>query len=711
MKLLFIILSLIITFVLYAGTYTEIDSLILTGCHDQVLEELYSLLNYSSSFDETLFRIVGMYHGSGMEEKCLALLDSLENCGFGPLNGWKISLLDLSRRGSEAFELVNPADVYLSAWIAGRNNIEYTPGILPVPGGIAERTVRVILAPDGSLTPIQVGLAVRDAQLIPLLRYEILEELELTVESASQWWDNSAESLSNIFPSEELNCLLTSRAQYLCSRDEAWWIDMLTEDGSSGAAASELIIRYPGKYSESWMITDAMIDGGYYLQAESIAAISDNMVFRFGVEMNRHYSGYRYQNLLELCDSIQEDAPDSLRARVALFRARALRAMSRPPQEYYSAYLEFSTDWPNHPVAGEAGFLAARYFDSEKNWNTAANAYLASIRSGNTDTRAYWRGGFCLYMCGRGSVGDSLWQEGVELYPHSAWSDEMLYWRARYAAKCGNSALSIELLERCAEEHAWEFYGLLAARRLGRQYISVEYPDIVLRADYITDTAVDMMMNGYGTLARSMLLDAKTGDIGTRASVLSMMGEHGSTLTLLRRHDNEMRANGEGILHDSLLCFYFPSPYRALAEDVSEGMAFDAELLTGLMKQESYFNRWAGSPVGARGLIQLMPGTAGDIARWYGLAPLTENDFYIPENSVLFGAYYLNRQYLRFDNNPIIALAAYNAGPGNAVIWYDTYGYDPADPELFIEKITFVETRGYIKHILANRWIYDLVHR
>lgn len=711
MKTLFITTFLTVA-ILYAGEYASIDPLILTGRHEQALDELFSLLRYEDTFDETLFRIIGIYHGSGREDECLVLLDSLENCGFGLLTGWRISLLDMSHRGAEAVDLIDPNDVYLAAWIAERNDIERTPRRLPVPNGIAERATMVMLASAGYLNIVQINLAIQDAELITLLEYEILEELEVSLESGGDLWDETAELLNNIFPSDELNYLLVARAQHLHTGSESWWLEMLNSDGGSGKAAYELLMQYPERYSEGWVIADVLISNGFQATAESLATISDNPIFKSGVDIALHYAQWRYQDILDIYDSLPDSAPDSLLARAALYRARALRALNRPPQEYFLAYLEFSSDYPTHPTAGEAGYIAAKYYDGECNWSTAADAYLASLQAGYTDTRVYWRGGFCHYMCGRGIVGDSLWEVGVDLYPHSAWSDEMLYWRARYAGKCGNSTLSAELLERTAEEHPWEFYGLLAARRLGRTFLDIEYTEVVLHSsDIVTSIALDMMKHGYGTMARSMLLNTRMGDIGLRASMLSLMGEHQSALTLLRLFDVELRSQGENILPDSLLCFYFPAPYRTLVEDVTEDMYFDAELLTGLMRQESYFNRWAGSPVGARGLIQLMPGTAGDIARWYGLTPLSGSDFYVPENSILFGAYYLNRQYQRFDNNAIIALAAYNAGPGNAARWYDTNGYDPADPELFIERITFIETRGYVKHVLANSWIYGIVHR
>ncbi len=185
------------------------------------------------------------------------------------------------------------------------------------------------------------------------------------------------------------------------------------------------------------------------------------------------------------------------------------------------------------------------------------------------------------------------------------------------------------------------------------------------------------------------------------------MGEHGRSLALLREWDTELRRSGEGMLPDSLLAYYFPAPYMELTEELTADLTIPGAAVTALMRQESYFNRWAGSSVGARGLIQLMPGTAGDISRWYGLPVLSGDDFYNPENSIQFGSIYLDRQYRSFDCSLPLAMAAYNAGPGSASRWMSEFPMEPDDPELFIEQVTYVETRRYIKKVIANAWLYD----
>jgi soluble lytic murein transglycosylase len=148
-------------------------------------------------------------------------------------------------------------------------------------------------------------------------------------------------------------------------------------------------------------------------------------------------------------------------------------------------------------------------------------------------------------------------------------------------------------------------------------------------------------------------------------------------------------------------------PYRELILTESADLEVPASALTGVIREESYFNRFVTSVAGARGLIQLMPGTAFDVARWYGLPQLTGEQFHDPYSSVRYGMIYIDRQYRSFGGEYPLFLAAYNAGPGNASRWRDGHGYTSSDPELFIEQITYRETRIYVKKVLRSNWLYD----
>ncbi|NIA66987.1 lytic transglycosylase domain-containing protein [Pelagibius litoralis] len=132
-------------------------------------------------------------------------------------------------------------------------------------------------------------------------------------------------------------------------------------------------------------------------------------------------------------------------------------------------------------------------------------------------------------------------------------------------------------------------------------------------------------------------------------------------------------------------------------------------LVLALMRQESEFYPGARSPVGALGLMQLMPATARQTARGTGLSydrgRLTSD----PDYNLRLGQAYLMELLAQFDGSYILALAAYNAGPTRANRWVKEFG-DPrtpsVDPIIWIEKIPFDETRNYVQRILESLMVY-----
>ena len=133
----------------------------------------------------------------------------------------------------------------------------------------------------------------------------------------------------------------------------------------------------------------------------------------------------------------------------------------------------------------------------------------------------------------------------------------------------------------------------------------------------------------------------------------------------------------------------------------------DKALLYGLIRQESYFQPEAQSSVGAIGLMQIMPATAQWISQQ--VSYLSSLDVYDPERNLSFGQWYLSHllDHPHIQGNLIMLLAAYNAGPGSVKKWRERLS-SIQDPLLFIESISFKETRHYVRQVLFNYWIYQI---
>lgn len=158
-----------------------------------------------------------------------------------------------------------------------------------------------------------------------------------------------------------------------------------------------------------------------------------------------------------------------------------------------------------------------------------------------------------------------------------------------------------------------------------------------------------------------------------------------------------------------------PMPQAALTlPETLRRQPADAVFAHAIIRQESGFDSHAVSPAGARGLMQLLPGTAQQVAGWLDLDLLPQDLTASPQVNVALGRYYLGWLLERYQGSDILAIAAYNAGHGRVDRWMAAYG-DPRNPAIdsidWIERLPFAETRNYIQRVLEARTIYTaLMH-
>jgi soluble lytic murein transglycosylase len=149
----------------------------------------------------------------------------------------------------------------------------------------------------------------------------------------------------------------------------------------------------------------------------------------------------------------------------------------------------------------------------------------------------------------------------------------------------------------------------------------------------------------------------------------------------------------------------FPLDYAPLVEANAGGLRLDASWVMGLMRSESALAEDAVSPAGARGLMQVTPGTARQLAQRHGLRYSNDEQLLQAEVNVRFGTAYLRDLLDRYGGNTVLATGAYNAGPNAVDRWLDER---PAgEPAIWIETLPYFETRDYIPRVLAFTTLYD----
>lgn len=151
--------------------------------------------------------------------------------------------------------------------------------------------------------------------------------------------------------------------------------------------------------------------------------------------------------------------------------------------------------------------------------------------------------------------------------------------------------------------------------------------------------------------------------------------------------------------------YTYPRAYKDSVEKYSKDFSIPSQLTWSIMRAESQFRFDAVSPVGARGLMQLMPNTAQQVAQMVGRKLDTMSALETPEVNIQLGSRYLHRLMKKFEESVPLVAAAYNAGPHRVDSWLDSFAHLEMDE--FIDHIPFVETRNYVKKVVRNYRIYS----
>jgi soluble lytic murein transglycosylase len=279
-----------------------------------------------------------------------------------------------------------------------------------------------------------------------------------------------------------------------------------------------------------------------------------------------------------------------------------------------------------------------------------------------------------------------------------------VYWYGRAERELGSPLEAEGYFERIAGEH--HFYGCLAAEELG---VSLRIPP---RAPPPTEEEIAAVAAIPG-LKRALALyrvDMRTE--ATREWLWTIRGMDDRRLLaaaeLARRNEAWDRAIGTAdktVLAHNFSVRYL-APYREVLAEKARLRDLDESWLLGLVRQESRFITGAKSSAGATGLMQVMRPTAKWVAQRMRLKNFSWTRLSDPEFNAALGTYYLKHVLNQFDGSPVLAAAAYNAGPTRARLWRGTA---PIEGAIFAETIPFGETRDYVKKVMANTVYYAAV--
>ncbi|AHJ75325.1 murein transglycosylase [Kosakonia sacchari] len=281
--------------------------------------------------------------------------------------------------------------------------------------------------------------------------------------------------------------------------------------------------------------------------------------------------------------------------------------------------------------------------------------------------------------------------------------DEWRYWQADLLLERGREDEAKEILHALMKQRG--FYPMAAAQRLGEEYsMQIDKaqgnvsPTLTQGAEMAR--VRELMYWGLDNTARSEWANLVTSRTQQEQAQLARYA--------FNQHwwDLSVQATIAGKLWDQLE-ERFPLAYSDLYARYTSGKGISQSYAMAISRQESAWNPTARSPVGAAGLMQIMPGTATHTVKMFNIPGYSNSgQLFDPETNINIGTSYLQYVYQQFGNNRIFSSAAYNAGPGRVRNWLNNSG-GKLDAVAFIESIPFSETRSYVKNVLA----YDAYYR
>jgi soluble lytic murein transglycosylase len=354
-----------------------------------------------------------------------------------------------------------------------------------------------------------------------------------------------------------------------------------------------------------------------------------------------------------------------------------------------------------------AAYNIARQLDDALPAGTAVSTQPIGIRD-NYTSLAWLAGTIALDRLNRPA-------SAVPMFDHYARGGRSLqvqtkgnYWAGRAALASGRFDAANGYFQQ-ASAYPELFYGQLALERLGR---SVQAPPRAL-PQYVTTPAQRAAFNSR-SLVQAVRLLGQQGRSTEQALFVKALAE-----SLDNDSDRYLAVDlGQQIARQDVAVwvarmartkgsmFYFAQGYPTLPASVSGNVW---SLAHGIARQESSFDPYAVSHAGARGMMQLMTGTAREQAGKMGVGYDSYRLISDPNYNVMLGSAYFQRMLNNWDGSIPLAVAAYNAGSGNVRKWINRYGDPRGQVDMLkrIEAIPYTETRAYVQRVIENSVVYD----
>ena len=406
--------------------------------------------------------------------------------------------------------------------------------------------------------------------------------------------------------------------------------------------------------------------------------------------------------------------PSPWAGQAALERARVLRRRGQSASAR-AALQRVVKLYPLDTVAAAGALLTlAEMAIDEKRDPAARDAYLTLARKYPTSefaAHARFEAAILAIAMRRTTTASAELDTLLSLYPTAEDSSAARYWSAKARAMLRDSATARERWTMTLASAPMSYYSAQSARRIGMlPWAPPEVPDtFAVFPDVNAAFARADMLERLGMAYEARLeLDALAESADTSVEHMLAIGNGFRERSLMRRTmDMGRRAIASGATDARAWRLVYPVGEADLVAREAAAKKVDPALVAALIRQESKFEARAASPVGARGMMQIMPAVGKELARYEKIRPFDVEMLWDPSVNIKLGVAHL-KSFTRHYGSPELALAAYNAGPGRVARWSSRTG--GKDPELFVERIRFAETKHYVRNVLRSRDMYAALY-
>jgi hypothetical protein len=491
-------------------------------------------------------------------------------------------------------------------------------------------------------------------------------------------------------------------AIYDAIRAEEWddatrMIDAAPQGPMSAMARAEMYVAPNSPKAEAEQLQALLAAAPYLPQAEQLATIARKR----GLEILPERPSIRRFSWLggtPKRDLPANKASDSIRAELQVFIKNDQSFAAE--QFLESKALELSPE-----ALTELRYRVAwSYYIENDDASAKRVSAIAKVAGGEWGTQASWVLGLASWRLGDYAAAYDAFDHVGRLASNDDLRAAGLFWGAR-AAMAAKQPQYMQSKMQKAAQLSETFYGLLASEALGMEPIARKVAKVIkldwasLKNQPNVVLAVSLAEIGQNKLADSALRhQARIGDVRQHANLAQLAGS-------LNLASTQFWFGHYGPSRDqSNAAARYPLPNW----EPTGGWRVTPSLIYAHTLQESNFRTDVISPAGARGLMQVRPGTAQDLARARGVL-FTASELDRPAINLEYGQSYLEKLRDLPTTGGLLpkVIAAYNAGPSPVARWNSEIR-DNGDPLLFIESIPFWETRGYVAIILRNYWIYEM---